>query len=340
MLLEEPRAGVKHRAQGAEQRKRREEALLRQKARRADVLARSRTTEQAASPEPPSSAALQVESTDFEASDHPAAMADSMDVGATSNGPLAAPPSDLLMAAEWMVDMPPDLLRSWLVLRRPMGRRCLVTASGGTTRAQGRSGKPRSFPSALPNGSRATRCGGMAACELDCIWSEADQAYFVVDVLSWKDHRLTDCPAEFRMYWLATKLSEARASEPSSRNPCRFIALAPLECTPSNLQSVYGGPTPHAAPSDGLLFLHRDALYEPGPSPLLLAWADATCSERFYDYGSSEMAAAVHREPEKAQRWRTDELDAAITFADLLRSVELASGGSPELPPVTRMEEA
>ena len=316
------REGIKQRAQGTEQRKRREEALLRQKARRADVLARSRIAEQPAPPAPPS-VALQLQSA---GSGGDVGEAAPMDMGVSTKGSVAAPSSDLLMAAEWMVDLPPDLRQSWFVLRRPMGRRCLVTASGGNTRARGRSGKARSFPSALPNGSRATRCGGMAACELDCIWSETDQAYYVVDVLSWKDHRLTECPAEFRMYWLATKLSETGACEPSSRNPCKFIALTPLECTPTNLQSMYTEPAPHAAPSDGLLFVHRDSLYEPGPSPLLLAWADASCSERFYDYGSEEMAAALDREPEKAHRWRTDEVDAAITFADLLRSAELGSG--------------
>jgi hypothetical protein len=89
-----------------------------------------------------------------------------------------------------------------------------------------------------------------------------------------------------------------------------------------NLRYAYDGPAPFGAPRDGLLFLHRDALYEAGPSPLLLAWADATCSARFYDYGSVKMAEAVHRSPDKAERWRTQELDAAITFDALQRAIE------------------
>ena len=56
----------------------------------------------------------------------------------------------------------------------------------------------------------------MCTCELDCIFSEAERRYYVVDVLSWKGQRLVDCPSEFRTWWLRTKLSEARASDPSS----------------------------------------------------------------------------------------------------------------------------
>ena len=73
---------------------------------------------------------------------------------------------------------------------------------------------------------------------------------------------------------------------------------------------------------DGLLFMHRDALYEAGPSPLQLAWSDAGCSARFYDYGSERMAQVVAAEPDKAGKWRTDEVDAAWTCADLLQRVE------------------
>ena len=45
------------------------------------------------------------------------------------------------------------------------------------------------------------------------MWCEAEQTYHVLDLLSWKDQRLTDCPSELRLYWLATKLaSEALRS--------------------------------------------------------------------------------------------------------------------------------
>ena len=56
---------------------------------------------------------------------------------------------------------------------------------------------------------------GTATCELDCIWVEPLQTFFALDLLSWKGHRLLDCPAEFRLYWLHAKLQETRAATAS-----------------------------------------------------------------------------------------------------------------------------
>ena len=242
------------------------------------------------------------------------------------------------MSAEWMVDVPPDLARNWLVAARPAGKRCVVTATGGTTRVHWRSGRPRAFPSALPNGSRVTRSGGQSSCKLDCIWSEQEQTYYVVDVISWKDHELVDCPAEFRLFWLASKLAETRAAEACSTNPCRFHPLRPVECSAEQLHSAYGGERPFGAERDGLLFWHREGLYEAGSSPLLLAWSDGATSSRFYNYGSAGMAQAVAHCPDKAERWRTAEVEAAVVYADLLACVEQPEmdlvDSAPPPPPV------
>ena len=94
------------------------------------------------------------------------------------------------------------------------------------------------------------------------------------------------------------------------------------------------------AARDGLLLMHRDALYEAGPSPLQLAWSDAGCSERFYDYGSERMAEVVAAEPEKAARWRTAELEAAWSIADLRAAVEHGMELEAEEAPEEAMEEA
>jgi snurportin-1 len=350
------RQSVKHSARNGreQQRRRREEVLAQQKARRAALLLRSRSQatpletavanlEDPVSADGASASAMDAAAT-IAAPDAPAAVFTAMDTsssggkpadGSSRNGKSAHPlPTDALMTAEWLVDVPLDLASHWYITPRPAGRRCLLVASGGLTRAYSRSGKPRSFPSALPNGSRATR-GGMSTCELDCIWSEQEQTYYVVDLLSWKGHGLTDCSAEFRVYWLGTKLAEARTAISSSRNPCAIVPLPYAPCTPAQLQQVYAGETPFkGAAKDGMLFLHRESLYEPGPSPLLLSWADGSCSQRFYDYGSAQMASAIGQDPSKAGRWRVDEVDAACCFADILQGVEqppMATDDAPEL---------
>ena len=229
-----------------------------------------------------------------------------------------------LMSPEWLVDVPVDLGNRWYVAPRPAGKRCLLCSGGGKTSAHGRSGWFRTLPSALPGGARA---GGssLARSELDCIWCEPLQTFFALDILCWKGHRLEDNPAEFRLYWLQAKLAETSAAVASSTNPCRVLPLPWYECSAAALRLSYGWEAETGgarAAKDGLLLLHREALYEAGPSPLQLAWSDAGCSERFYDYGSQRMAEVVAAEPDKAARWRTDEVEAAWSFADLLSRVE------------------
>ena len=260
----------------------------------------------------------------------PAPSASHMDTSTSSVSPLksARGPATSLMTAEWMVDVPIDLAQQWLVAARPAGRRCLVTTSGGSTRAHSRHGKPRTFPSALPNGSRATR-SGLCACELDCIFCEEDQTYYILDVLRWKDQAMIDCPSDFRLWWLASKLTEGNASVQTSTNPCRFVPLAYAPCTPEALRQAYSGPFQFACAQDGLLLLHREALYEPGPSPLLLSWSDASSSARFYDYGSEQFTAAVTADPAKGERWRAGQVETACGFADLLRISETEPSAGP-----------
>ena len=361
--MEAPREPVKARSDGrAEQRRRREDVLARQKSRRASALALSRGLLAGEEPAAPV--------------EQPVASAD--DAMETTGAPAKKVSLvDGLMKAEWMVDVPSDLAERWYVAARPAGRRCLVVATGGLTKAYARGGRPRAFPSALPNGSRASRAG-MSTCELDCIWREAEQTYYVLDVLAWKGQQLADCTTEFRLYWLRTKLAEARAMETTSRNPCRFVPLDYSDCPAASLRQAYAGPvaaedvtmgaasfppssdvsvatamdaeddddgmagaahtavasnraaegggggsfrTSSTAWRDGLLFLHRDALYEAGPSPLLLSWSDAHCSSRFYDYGTERMDQAIAADPSKASKWRTEEVEAAVSFEEVLQAV-------------------
>lgn len=415
--MDPPRDAVKARSDGrAEQRRRREDVLARQKARRASALAQTRGLPPAdgdggevatvAAPMEAAAAAAVPFSTAVTESfaTTSAAPADSMDTTSVQVKKRAAP-ADALMSAEWMVDVPSDLAERWYVAARPAGRRCLVVTANGTTKAHWRgSGKPRGFPSSLPNGSRFAKAG-LCSCELDCIWREADQTFFVIDCLVWKDQRLVDCPSEFRLYWLGTKLAESKAAETHSRNPCRFVPLAYAPCTAASLQHAYAGggiggggiggggggdgasdggeggwcsngtsgtesmqdvggmvdgpslggggagadevaamdddqgggvgggsarssgsgaaATPGgAAWRDGLLLLHRDALYEAGSSPLLLSWSDAHCSKRFYDYGSQKMDGALKRDPQLVGKWRTEEVEAAVGFGEILHALE------------------
>lgn len=323
----------------SDQRRRRKELLALQKERRAALAAHSRGLDgPMQQPSPRATSAVHMES-----NMEPAASADHAERAAASADAMEASssraPSDAsaepmeterrrrtprakldlaaaLMTPEWLVDLPEDLSTSWYVVARPSGKRCLVSTGGGTTTATRRGGRSWRFPSALPGGSRQLRA---ARCELDCIWNEYSQTYYVLDVLTWKDQRYVDCSAEFRLYWAHAKLAESTAHEASSTNPCRFVVPAWLQCTPAHFEHAYGAPSGYE--KDGLLFVHKEACYEAGPTPLLLSWSDAKCSSRFYDYGSEQMAAAVEFSPDKAERWRTDQVESALSYEAIAQAV-------------------
>ena len=42
---------------------------------------------------------------------------------------------------------------------------------------------------------------------LDCVFDDATATYWVLDGLAWRDMSLYDSTAEFRFYWLHTKVS-------------------------------------------------------------------------------------------------------------------------------------
>mmetsp|Transcript_26871 Transcript_26871/g.78289 ORF Transcript_26871/g.78289 Transcript_26871/m.78289 type:complete len:107 (+) Transcript_26871:46-366(+) len=50
--------------------------------------------------------------------------------------------------------------------------------------------------------------------------------------------------------------------------------------------------------------------------------SDASCSSRFYDYGSAQMARELAAAPDKAARWRPGETEAALPIGALLAACE------------------
>eukprot|EP00048_Salpingoeca_helianthica_P022186 m.16878 g.16878 ORF g.16878 m.16878 type:complete len:165 (-) comp6995_c0_seq2:758-1252(-) len=91
--------------------------------------------------------------------------------------------------------------------------------------------------------------------------------FFVLDVLSWRGHPVSDSEAEFRFFWLTQKLAEQPTDIITPSNPYRFLSAPRVPCTPANvIQAITTPPVP----LDGLLFYHNEACYTPGPSPLVL----------------------------------------------------------------------
>ncbi|ETV70621.1 hypothetical protein, variant [Aphanomyces astaci] len=193
--------------------------------------------------------------------------------------------SNQLMHPEWMVDVPSTLVQAsstsgkldhddgWLALPRPDGKRCLVISSNGSTVARTISGSIlKKFPSTLPCGSRKTNTGQDQYCVLDCIFHEANDTFYVLDVMCWKGYLLYDCSADFRLYWLRDKLAETTASKVSNANPYAFEPVPAYECTLDGLDTAYS--TTYPFTKDGLLFYCKAGMYTLGLTPLVLLWRD------------------------------------------------------------------
>ncbi|CAH9117022.1 unnamed protein product [Cuscuta europaea] len=188
-----------------------------------------------------------------------------------------------LMLPEWMIDVPDNLSNDWYVFARPAGKRCFVVSSNGTTISRLRNGTLlHKFPSALPSGARTNSKSVQSYCILDCVFHELDQTYYVIDMVGWAGFSLYECTAEFRFYWLNTKLAESGACDaPSTYHRYRFSSVPVYDCVQEGLHSAYTGPVPYV--KDGLVFINKQAHYQTGNTPLALVWKDKNCSQYVID---------------------------------------------------------
>ncbi|KAI4336315.1 hypothetical protein L6164_014854 [Bauhinia variegata] len=193
-----------------------------------------------------------------------------------------------LMLPEWMIDIPDRLSEDWYVFARPSGKRCFVVSCNGTTIGRLRNGSIlHRFPSALPNGAKKRDFSGSAQSYsiLDCIFHEPDQTYYVIDMVCWRGYSLYDCTAEFRFFWLNSKLVETGACDaPSYYHKYRFSLVPVYNCDQSGLLAAYTAQVPYV--KDGLLFYNKHAHYQTGNTPLALVWKDENCSQYVIDTDS------------------------------------------------------
>ncbi|CAK6954435.1 snurportin-1 [Scomber scombrus] len=174
-----------------------------------------------------------------------------------------------LMLSEWLVDVPSELDTEWTMVVCPVGKRSLIVASKGSTAAYTKSGYcVNRFPSLLPGGNRHNSAMGKDYTILDCIYSEVDRTYYILDVMCWRGHPVYDCTTQFRFYWLQSKVQETDGlSEIAKRNPFRFVSLQNTDCTAESIKKALAAEYNFSV--DGLLFYHQQTHYTPGSTPLV-----------------------------------------------------------------------
>ncbi|PSC69269.1 snurportin-1 [Micractinium conductrix] len=228
-----------------------------------------------------------------------------------------------LMQPEWLVDVPPDLATDWYAMPRPEGQRCLVIAARGVTAACMRSGGLlERFASLLPAGGPGQRGPQDNFCILDCVYHAPDQTYYVLDLMCWKGYSLYSCSAEFRLFWVQSKLAESGATSahptavlpggagvPGAPPIRRFLPLPAYRATPGGLAMAHSHPTGFTR--DGLLLLHKEGQYWAGQgTPLALVWKDAASSRYFID---TDAAGVPLAQQQAVLEFR---MDATVATAD------------------------
>lgn len=172
---------------------------------------------------------------------------------------------------EWMTEVPSDFLtfntstqswtNEWDIIVRPEGRRCIVTSSHKKTTSRQENGQIiHIFKSGLPGGGLSHHSGYGASCIIDCIFAESDNTYYILDILSWNDVSYTETSAEFRLFWLRSKMDEISLLQyiPHSTNKnkqFRFALPLMYPCTYDGLYHAYYDVATYI--KDGLLFIYK-----------------------------------------------------------------------------------
>lgn len=171
---------------------------------------------------------------------------------------------DQLMLSEWLVEVPPDFEENWVMMLCPVGRRNLVVAAKGRTYNYTKSGyRLGGFSSPLPGGSRSSSAGYTL---LDCIFSEVDNTFYVLDVMCWNQHPVYECDTEFRFFWLESKLQELGGQELKGAH--KFKKLSSCPCNVTSMNKELGKNLNKS--TDGVLFYHKKSFYTFGATPLVL----------------------------------------------------------------------
>ena len=90
-------------------------------------------------------------------------------------------------------------------------------------------------------------------CDFDL---QLDQTYYVIDMVCWRGYSLYDCTAEFRFFWLNSKLAESGACDaPSHYHKYRFNLVPAYNCDHNGLYAAYTEAAPYV--KDGLLFYNK-----------------------------------------------------------------------------------
>ncbi|KAL7636483.1 UNVERIFIED_CONTAM: hypothetical protein RMT77_013258 [Armadillidium vulgare] len=183
--------------------------------------------------------------------------------------------ANFVMLSEWLVEVPEEFSEKYLALLCPVGRRCLCVCYKGRTTIYAKNGKVITrFTSLLPGGSKKTYKYGFTV--LDCIWSETDKTYYIIDLIFWCKLSFMEVETAFRFEWLNSRIKEHEddVTTVSLANKYRFIPAPYFNCDKNSLEIMFSNPLLEKTSLDGILFYNKFTHYTHGPTPLV-CWLKA-----------------------------------------------------------------
>lgn len=188
-----------------------------------------------------------------------------------------------IMLSEWLREVPDDIDK-WYIKPCPKGQRVLVIAVDGITSVYNKQGFfVKQFRSNLP-GCRKQRNTSLTI--LDCIYVFSLKEYFVLDALAYGQQSLKNCDADFRFFWIDSKISELKLTEVTKDNeyPFRMIENYKFDdkVAINNFLSMYPIWSNDLPQLDGFLFYHGEASYVHGETPLV-GWLFAFMIPELFD---------------------------------------------------------
>ena len=179
------------------------------------------------------------------------------------------PNNNQLQLSEWLIEKPDDW-SDWYLVPCPKGTRCLVVAHNGRTESFNKHGKfLKHFRSDLPGDSTNKR----ATTILDCIFISSTKEYHVLDVLAYRNQDMVNCDAEFRFFWIASKIIDEQLDVVTVSNEHTFKMIERIDCADEmaigERLSTYPIWEKNLPELDGFLFYHKESSYVHGKTPLV-----------------------------------------------------------------------
>lgn len=176
-----------------------------------------------------------------------------------------------IQLSEWMQERPEDI-ENWLLKPCPKGKRYLVVASDGKTLVLNKNGSfVKKIRSILPGDYRSS-CESITI--LDCIFVPTSNEFFVLDALAYGNQDLVNCEADFRFYWIASRIQEDGLGKITAQNQFAFRTIEHCNCSDEFAFNEFVSKYPlwpnNEPELDGFLFYHKESSYVHGKTPLVL----------------------------------------------------------------------